>query len=107
MQEVVFLIVLLIIIWIKGCCIKKVFSGMLCNKCSNCACKSCSSCTKKITCGGCKPLTSCTLSKECQCKHEGLKNGRTETVKKIVELSDFPTEAYSPIYRPTTYGMRY
>ena len=164
-EEAIVFVLLLIIIWKKGCCIKKMFSGILCKQCSKCTCKECSRCHKRIICIKCPDKHG---SDTCKCspcmRHaadvreafveadrrnstEGIKKGNTKvevtkdvktpevkteksvtgSVVKNVTKVQLPTDkpkcdcpkchslsyglgldgAYSPIYRPAAYGMRY
>lgn len=49
----VLVILVLILIWFKGCCFKRVLSGVLCATCSMCGCRDCPMCGKKQTCENC------------------------------------------------------
>ena len=60
----ILLVVVLILIWYNGCCIKKRLTGVLCTSCSTCECKKCDICSRKKTCDKC-PVKEKT--KECKC----------------------------------------
>jgi hypothetical protein len=62
MLDILLLIVVLVLIWRNGCCIKKRFSGLLCPHCSDCKCKECPICKKTKTCPNCPQSTD-----ECKC----------------------------------------
>lgn len=60
---IVLLVLVIILIWRNGCCIKKKLSGVLCGCCSKCGCKNCAVCGKKQTCPACPKSE----QKECKC----------------------------------------
>lgn len=60
----ILLVLVLILIWRNGCCIKKTITGVLCPHCATCECKKCPVCDKKQTCEKCPVKEE---AKECKC----------------------------------------
>lgn len=92
MVRAVIFVILLLVIWIEGYCVKKTFSQDLCTRCSKCSCRECPNCHKKITCNKCSVTQSPTHKPNCDCP-------------RCFKYTSSGT--YYPIYKPTTYGMRY
>lgn len=60
----ILLVLVFILIWRNGCCIKRFISGVLCPHCMTCECKKCPMCHKKQTCEKCLFKKE---EKECNC----------------------------------------
>lgn len=84
----ILLVLVLILIWFKGCCIKKALTGVLCPHCSKCECKDCPMCGKKQTCDKCpvdKPKNECECSPCKKYKCELIEAWRDADAYKMIE----------------------